>query len=281
MAATSRSEISLNDEFFTLDEDDGHVSTLSDPNCDNHVGFSSISASIASNSLASFLQTLSEVYTTQSNENSLFTLAKEAVLNDGKSVLKEEFLKDISRLVEVCFIEAGTKKNSQKHAIKLEKAFADKRTSSFYHFAIRQSWGKFVFDDKSDHDHEAADTLLQQVLQHFWSTHSVSSINTVEEGKGGSATDPTNCDESDYDSIRDHAGLVIKRARDTLVQGEDELPAKESDTDSTIIQGSKIDALNLISSLGEDVKQTDGKFRFIVHKHVVHFFYSFTNWLKV
>jgi hypothetical protein len=49
--------------------------------------------------LASFLQTLSEVYKPPSNENRLLTLAKQAVFSDSKSVLKEELLKDISHLV--------------------------------------------------------------------------------------------------------------------------------------------------------------------------------------
>jgi hypothetical protein len=136
MAAASRSEFSSNQEFFILDdEDEGDFSTLSDP-YDSRVDFSSISSSITSKSLASFLQTFSEVYKPPSNENWLLTLAKEAVFNDSKSVLKEELLKDISHLVEVCFSEAGTEKNSQKYAIKLEKAFAEKRNCSFHHLAI-------------------------------------------------------------------------------------------------------------------------------------------------
>ena len=88
MAAASRSEFSSNQEFFILDdEDEGDFSTLSDP-YDSRVDFSSISSSITSKSLASFLQTLSEVYKPPSNENWLLTLAKEAVFNDSKSVLK-------------------------------------------------------------------------------------------------------------------------------------------------------------------------------------------------
>ena len=192
------------------------------------------------------------------------------MLDESKSVLKLEFLKNISCLVDVCFSEAGTEKNSQKYAIKLEKAFAEKRTGSFHHFAIRQSWEKFVFG-KFVLDHEASDNLLQQALQHFWSFHNGSRITTVQEGQS-TINDPATCDESDFDSIRDHAGWVIKRARDTLAKGDDELSVRESDVDSTVIQGSKMETLNLISSLGEDVKQTDGNFRFIVYKHVVPFF---------
>ena len=98
--------------------------------------FSSISSSITSTSLASFLQTLCGIYKPALKENWLLTLAKEAVSNDSKSVLKEEFLNDISRLVEVCFGEERTEKNLQKYAIKLEKAFAEKRACSFHYFAI-------------------------------------------------------------------------------------------------------------------------------------------------
>ena len=270
MAAANRSETSSNREFFLSEDEDEREFITPSNSYDSHVDFSSISSSITSTSLASFLQTLCGIYKPPSKENWLLTLAKEAVSNDSKSVLKEEFLNDISRLVEVCFGEARTEKNSQKYAIKLEKAFAEKRTCSFHYFAIRQSWEKFVLGSTSDRDHEASDNLLQQVLQHFWSSHSGSHINTVEEGQ--STEYPATCDESEFDNIRDHAGWVIKRVRDTLVKGKDELPAMESENDATVVQGSKVEALNLISNLGEDVKQSDGKFRFIVYYHIVPFF---------
>ena len=80
-----------------------------------HVDFSRIFSSITSTSLASFLQTLCGIYKRLSKENWLLSIAKEAVSNDNKSVLKEEFLNDISRLVEVCFGEAGTEKNMQSN----------------------------------------------------------------------------------------------------------------------------------------------------------------------
>ena len=69
--------------------------------------------------------------------------------------------------------------------------------------------------------------------------------------KGQSTEYPATCDESEFDNIGDHAGWVIKRVRDTLVKGKDELPAMESENDSTVVQGSKVEALNLISNLGE------------------------------
>ena len=51
----------------------------------------------------------------------------------------------------------------------------------------------------------------------------------------------------------------------------DELPAMESEDDLTVVQGSKVETLNLISNLRKDVKQSDGKFRFIVYNHIVPF----------
>ena len=57
-----------------------------------------------------------------------------------------------------------------------------------------------------------------------------------------------------------------------MVKSKDELPAMESKNDSTVVRGSKVEALDLISNLGENVKQSDGKFRFIVYYHIVPFF---------
>ena len=142
MAAANRSETSSNREFFLSEDEDEREFITPSNSYDSHVDFSSIYSSITSTSLASFLQTLCGIYKPLSKENWLLTLAKEAVSNDSKSVLREEFLNDISRLVEVCFSEAGTEKNSQKYAIKLEKGFAEKRTCSFHYFTIRQSWEK-------------------------------------------------------------------------------------------------------------------------------------------
>ena len=57
-----------------------------------------------------------------------------------------------------------------------------------------------------------------------------------------------------------------------MVKGKDELPATKSEIDSTVVQASKVEALNLMSNLGEDDKQRDRKFRFIVYNHIVPFF---------
>ena len=53
---------------------------------------------------------------------------------------------------------------------------------------------------------------------------------------------------------------------------DNKIPAKESVTESTIVYGDKAGALEIISAFGKDVKQADGKFRFIVHEHVFPYF---------
>jgi hypothetical protein len=99
--------------------------------------------------------------------------------------------------------------------------------------------------------------------------------NHVEYYYSNHVEDPAACDESDFDNIKDHAGWVVKRARETLMKRDNKIPAKESVTESTLVYGDKAGALEIISALGKDFKQADGKFRFIVyivHEHVVPFF---------
>ena len=72
-------------------------------------------------------------------------------------------------------------------------------------------------------------------------------------------------------SIRDHGGWVIKRTRENILKGGD-VRAKESVGGSEVIHGDKGDAMKIIATIGEDVKQPDGKFRFIIHENIVPFF---------
>jgi hypothetical protein len=63
-----------------------------------------------------------------------------------------------------------------------------------------------------------------------------------------------------------HAGWAIKRARDVIFKGQNELPAKATvDEDSPVIFGSKTDALAVLSLLGEDKKQPDDSYRFSIY----------------
>jgi hypothetical protein len=138
-----------NTEFF-LDEEAESEVTLSDPDS-NRVEYCNISANITARTLASFLQTLLQVYKLPSNENCILTLAVEAPFNhfnESKSALVEEFLHNILCLFELCFSQAGTEKHSQKLK-SLEKAFAEKQCSSFHHCAIKWSWQRLFTNTAS------------------------------------------------------------------------------------------------------------------------------------
>ena len=118
---------------------------------------------------------------------------------------------------------------------------------------------------------------MQQILQHFWSLNSGSQFTIVEsiyDGESQSGTEESlkYCDESDFDSIRDHGGWVIKRTRENILKGESDVRAKESVGGSEVVHGDKGDAMKIIATMGEDVKQPDGKFRFIIHKNIVSLF---------
>lgn len=66
---------------------------------------------------------------------------------------------------------------------------------------------------------------------------------------------------------------MIKRARESIQKGESgRLKAVETHGGSSVVYGEKQRALDLISTLGSDVKQADGKFRFIISERVAPFF---------
>ncbi|XP_028413897.1 uncharacterized protein LOC114536745 isoform X2 [Dendronephthya gigantea] len=77
----------------------------------------------------------------------------------------------------------------------------------------------------------------------------------------------------DNDTVRGHAGWAVKRARDVIFKGQDKVPAKETvNDDSPVIFSSKTAALAVFSLLGEDTKQANGNYNFIIYEHVNPFF---------
>ena len=123
--------------------------------------------------------------------------------------------------------------------------------------------------------------LLQQIFQHFWSLNSENqfttavNMNDAEGSQTGTKMIEESlkyCDKSDFDSIRDHGGWVVKRTRESILKGGSDVRAKESVDGSVVVHGDKGYAMEIIGSMGEDVKQSDGKFRFIIHECIVSFF---------
>ena len=96
-----------------VDDDSESEFTVAEP-YDSHLDCSSISSSnITAKNLVSFLQTLREgnISHVFSNEGVVLALALEAVLDESKSILKEEFLQDVFRLDEACFTKGRCEKN--------------------------------------------------------------------------------------------------------------------------------------------------------------------------
>ena len=55
-------------------------------------------------------------------------------------------------------------------------------------------------------------------------------------------------------TILDHAGWAIKRTRDVIKKGTENIQLKQNnDPDSALVNAEKITALTIISELGEDV----------------------------
>ena len=151
-------------------------------------------------------------------------------MDESKSILKEEFLQDVLRLVEACFRE----KTRQNKTVILEREFGMIRFSSFYHYTIKQSSGKPIDYDvlsKNTNFHQASGLLFHQILQHFWSLNFGSQFTSVEsvydegESQSGGEESLKYCDESEFDSIRDHGGWIIKRTRESILNGESDVRA--------------------------------------------------------
>lgn len=79
-------------------------------------------------------------------------------------------------------------------------------------------------------------------------------------------------DDTEFNSIKNHAGWVLQRAWETTSKGDSlSLKALQVVEGSNIVHGDRNKALDLISSLGSDAQQDDGNFHFVLFDHVVPF----------
>ena len=208
--------------------------------------------------------------------------------SEGHDLVKR-FISSIVAFFQDCFREAERENNDKQKAIKVEKVFAERRADgSQYIAAVQNVWDNLLCcleqipEDTNNEFSKAATTILQQILLHFWSAKidkaqfNVKSDDQQTKIKSFS----TICmDSSEHESIKDHAGWALKRARDVLINGPNQIPLKETDEPtSTILYPNKSSVLEIISHLGTDVKQSDSKFRFLVH--VTPFFIYLHNLLQ-
>ena len=263
----------------SLQEDDENEVYSPDP-YEVSLDANSILSNINAKNVETFLQTLARIYgpLSVSHETEIIKMALATFSDGNRSDVVKTFLETICELVKDCFQDTKGQKITQNKAIDLEKKFAEKRSSGPIYCAIKKSWecvlSTRITGNTEAGVHQASVEILQQVLQHCWSSSSSSSHGKIEVDKVPIAYSQFNYEgKNDYESIRDHAGWAIKRARDVIMKGHNLIPAKENvDEKSAVVHADKTTALSLISQLGEDVKQPDGSYRFLAYEHVVPFF---------
>ena len=176
------------------------------------------------------------------------------------------FLTSVAGLFEQCFQLHSSKNNRHLRAIELEKNFSACRTKSN---VASKAWNEILLEEGIEVN-AASDSVLQHILQHFWST--IGSV-TQKEIPSSSHQPETQQDEMEFEAVSDHAGWAIKRARDIIKSSaETNLKIKKSSSDDSVCGVQKSVALELVSKLGKDVKQSDGHFRFIPSQEVANFF---------
>ena len=180
--------------------------------------------------MKSLLETLDKVYKPKSNEQIVISLVLQALLDTCKTKLVNNFIQSVLKLVQDCFHETEAVPVVQR-AVALERTFSPNRSNGIHYLAVKQSWEKLIFCSGQNIQVSCAsvDVILQKILQHFWFTGSNSHTQdaTVDLSNVDSLpTTTSNIDidaNQDNDTIRDHAGWAIKRARDVIFKGQNEL----------------------------------------------------------
>jgi hypothetical protein len=147
------------------------------------------------------------------------------ILNVRQSSRNEEFVQSVSKLIQGCFRDTDALPNAQR-AIALEKTFWKKGLTEPL-FGRKGIVGKVNFRSRSKFVrfpwiYSLVDLLLQQILLHFWfmggsivATHGTNDMTLSNVDCVSGISNDENLSE-DSDSIRDHAGWAIKRARDVV-----------------------------------------------------------------
>ena len=253
---------------------------------------SSICSGVTEENLIVFLQNFSKIFVEkETKETKVISMALGVLQSSEGHNMVKQFISGIVAFFQDCFREAERENNDKQKAIKVEKVFAERRADgSQYIAAVQNVWDNLLCcleqipEDTNNEFSKASTTIIQQILQHFWSAKinkaqfNVKSDDQQTKIKSFS----TICiDSSEHESIKDHAGWILKRTRDVLINGPNQIPLKETDEPtSTILYANKSSALEIISHLGTDVKQSDSKFRFLVHDHVTPFFVYLHNLLE-
>jgi len=124
--------------------------------------------------------------------------------------------------------------------------------------------------EKLQENLDAADIVLQHILQHFWSTADSKYTPCVKLNVP--ATSSRHVDSSEFQAIKYHGAWSIKRSRDEIKRRSGNIIIKQSPKDPSEVIVTKEDAVALISKLGNDVLQTDYSYIFEITDEVANFF---------
>ena len=172
-------------------------------------------------------------------------------------------------MFQQCLDPRSSKKSKHLRAIELEKNFSECRVKPN---AASRVWEEILLEQGIEKN-AASDSVFQHILQHFWST--VGSVVRKDNKETPSNVHQTGSqpDDMEFAAVVDHAGWAIKRARDIVKSSSvARLSIKKSNVSNVTYEIDKSVALELISKLGEDEKQDDGRFRFITNQEVGSFF---------
>ena len=188
----------------------------------------------------------------------------EALLKLQNSSVMNDLVDSIATIFVECFQLKASKKNKRLRSVELERRFSVERAKP------NDAWNRLVAAAGIT-ESTANDVVYQHIVQHFWST--IGSVHAVARSPVQSPFSVVQPDEMESCAIKDHAGWAIKRARDMIKSMfEDQLKIQMSLTEQTAVPIERAKALALISQLGEDQKQVDGRYRFIPNEAVCTFF---------
>ena len=201
---------------------------------------SSICSGVTEENLIVFLQNFSKIFVEkETKETKVISMALGVLQSSEGHDLVKQFISSIVAFFQDCFREAERENNDKQKAIKVEKVFAERRADgSQYIAAVQNVWDNLLWcleqipEDTNNEFSKASTTIIQQILQHFWSAKinkaqfNVKSDDQQTKIKSFS----TICiDSSEHESIKDHAGWALKRTRDVLINGPNQIPLKETD----------------------------------------------------
>ena len=121
--------------------------------------------------------------------------------------------------------------------------------------SLQQSWDCLISSCGLENNSTVKAALFNHILQHFWSC-----LVLYESHGHGYLNEGIVEPDIEMGAIKEHAGWVCKRIRDTFKDGPQTCKIQVSKTNSTCVLVEKQYLMELIKSFGEDKLVQPGKF---------------------